>query len=118
MIWHDFELKVVCSGRPFQSWWDQTLPVSDVRAWKQIPGQAQKSQQQTGWCCGCGSVYKKLINSQSKKEIENFIQAILKIITWQMGFQKALSTALKEMKEEASIHVILKREHAIKHTSQ
>lgn len=62
---------------------------------------------------------KKLINSQSKKEIENFIQAILRTITWQTGFQKALSTALKEMKEEASRCVILKkREHAIKHTSQ
>ena len=37
---------------------------------------------------------KKLINSQLKKEMENFIPANLRIITWEIVFQKALRTVL------------------------
>ena len=37
---------------------------------------------------------KKLSNSQPKEEIENFIQANLRIITQEIVFQKALRTVL------------------------
>ena len=37
---------------------------------------------------------KKLINNRFKKEIENFIRASLRIITWETAFQKALRTVL------------------------
>ena len=37
---------------------------------------------------------KKLISSQSKKEMENFIRANLKIITQETASQKALRMAL------------------------
>ena len=38
------------------------------------------------------NVDEKLINSQSKKEMENFICTNLGIITWETVFQKALRT--------------------------
>ena len=37
---------------------------------------------------------KKKINNQSKKEMENFIWANLRIRTWEIAFQKALRTLL------------------------
>ena len=39
-----------------------------------------------------GDVNEKLINSQSKREVENFIQANLRIITRVTVFQKSLRT--------------------------
>ena len=41
------------------------------------------------------TVSEKLINGQSKKEMENFICANLRVITRDTVFQKALRTVLK-----------------------
>ena len=74
------------------------------------PGPVLQTFPHRNQCCGwtglCGSYYdrkvhfsnnpvdEKLINSRSKKEMEIFIQANLRIITWETVFQKALSFVL------------------------
>ena len=64
-------------------------------------------------------VGEKLINSQSKIEMENFIWANLRIVTEKTVSQRALEDFSKEVKGEASIYVILAKGyvHAIKHSS-
>ena len=48
---------------------------------------------------------KKLINSQSKKEIENFIQDNLRIITQETVFQKPLRTVLPIKDQSTVIYI-------------
>ena len=59
----------------------------------------------------CQCWWKKLISSQSKKEMENFIWANLRIIIWERVFLRTLRTVCNSLglSGEASIYVSLAR---------
>ena len=61
---------------------------------------------------------KKLINSQSEKEVENFICANLRILTQERVSQRALGTLSQRGKGEASVAgIVEKGVCAVRHTS-
>ena len=60
-----------------------------------------------------GIVSEKKISSQSNKEIENFILANLRIITWETVFQKALRT-FPPVTGQSTVMYIFLREKVIR----